>query len=111
MPGRGADVFGWAEQQKKLGNPHGPGVAEASCADSGTSNVKFHVVTREDGYLAAACNTGSDGTTIMSYDTVPAHSVGVEERCRKLGCRRAFALADVAAQPPTPPSKGEKTPG
>jgi hypothetical protein len=70
---------------------------QASCADEGTSNVKFHVVryvSGQYGYWEAVCGTGADGATMMSHDTLPAASVSAKSRCKKPGCRKAFALAD-----------------
>ncbi len=70
---------------------------QASCADSGTSTVKYHAVRyeKDGGYWAACCGTGSDGITMMSHDTVPAKRITLDSRCNKPGCRKAFALADA----------------
>lgn len=70
---------------------------QASCADSGTSKVKFHAVryvSGQYGYWETCCGTGSDGTTMMAHDTFPAASIPADARCKKPGCRKAFAMAD-----------------
>lgn len=70
---------------------------QASCADEGSSNVRFHVVVRKHRLWYPACGTGNDGTTMMSSQTVPAHSVQTRSRCRKPACRAAFSAADAKA--------------
>jgi hypothetical protein len=67
----------------------------ASCAEEGASNVKFHVVERS-GYRSrweAVCGT----QTLMSQDTVPAHAISPQARCRKSLCQRRFFGADQDA--------------
>lgn len=66
----------------------------ASSADSGLSNTKCHVVRQQNGVWMALCNTGSDGTTMMSEPTTPARAIPKHIRCRKPACLRAFAEAD-----------------
>lgn len=73
------------------------GKIQASCADSGTSNVKFHVVTKDRLGWKTVCGADSSGTTLMSSATVDADQINPEWRCQKTGCRRAFASATDAA--------------
>lgn len=72
---------------------------QASCADEGTSTVRFHVVSfaSPGGYWSPACNTGRDGVTMMSHQTRDAHAVPHQFRCRRPACRKAFELADNKA--------------
>lgn len=82
-------------------------VTQASCAESGTSNVKFHVVERRQGILWAVCGTGNDGGTFMSDQTLPAHTISPPSRCRKSLCQRRFYGADQDAAAGVP--EGGKT--
>jgi hypothetical protein len=74
-----------------------PAVTQASCAEEGRSNVKFHVVEKRHGTWFAVCGSGSDGMTMMSAQTVPAHTISLQSRCRKSLCQRRFYGADQDA--------------
>jgi hypothetical protein len=66
----------------------------ASCADEGTSNVKFHAMRKDGRLWVTLCGADSSGVTSMSQQVVPASSIEPQSRCRKLACRKAFAAAD-----------------
>jgi hypothetical protein len=72
-------------------------VTQASCADSGTSKVKFHVVEYRQGLWWAVCGTGNDGSTMLSTNPIPAHTVPKQGRCGKSLCQRRFFGADEDA--------------
>jgi hypothetical protein len=75
----------------------------ATCAESGTGKLRFHVV-KKDSYLGWTPVCG--GTVLMSHETFPAHTIAKADRCRKSICQRRFFAADEAHSDGVPPSPG-----